>query len=133
MTPERPWDVCPSCCREQHERCQGSCDCCQPDLTFAAAQKAAWANKLAHGFSTGNVPLEFCLLTTEVGEAIDAWRHGQADLLPGELADVAIFLLGVAEMTGVDLQAAVEAKLAVNAARAYTALPNGCHVKQDAP
>jgi hypothetical protein len=32
-------------------------------------------------------------------------------------------------MTGVDLQAAVEDKLTVNAARAYRALPNGTQVK----
>jgi NTP pyrophosphatase (non-canonical NTP hydrolase) len=34
-----------------------------------------------------------------------------------ELADVAIYLLGVAEMTGVDLQQEVEAKIVKNASR----------------
>jgi hypothetical protein len=50
-------------------------------------------------------------------------------VLAGELADVAIFLFSVAEMTGIDLQDAVEAKLEVNRARTYRQLPNGCHGK----
>jgi hypothetical protein len=39
-----------------------------------SAQKSAWQNKLEKGFNTTDVPLEFCLLVAEVGEAIDAWR-----------------------------------------------------------
>jgi len=77
-----------------------------------------WANKLAKGFNTTDVPLEFCLLTAEVGEAIDAWRRDPASL-PGELADVFLFLLSVARMNGVDLEQAVTEKMAVNAGRQY--------------
>ncbi len=50
-----------------------------------------------------------------------------------ELADTAIFLLGLAEMIGADLQEAVETKLATNEARAYRRLPNGVLVKDAAP
>jgi hypothetical protein len=39
-----------------------------------SAQKSAWQNTLEKGFNTTDVPLEFCLLVAEVGEAIDAWR-----------------------------------------------------------
>ena len=46
-----------------------------------------------------------------------------------ELADVAIYLLGLAEMTGVDLQDEIEAKKAKNAARAYQCLPTGVLAK----
>ena len=52
-------------------------------------------------------------------EAFDAWRKGRE-----ELADVAIYLLGLAEMTGFDLQDEIEAKMAKNAARVYHRLPN---------
>jgi NTP pyrophosphatase (non-canonical NTP hydrolase) len=38
-----------------------------------------------------------------MAEAFDAWRKGRDDL-GEELADVAIYLLSVAEMTGVELQ-----------------------------
>ncbi len=60
-------------------------------------------NKVAKGFNTTDVPLEFCLLQGEMAEAFDAWRKGR-DHLGEELADVAIYLLSLAEMTGVDLQ-----------------------------
>ncbi len=49
--------------------------------TIRDIQNAAWANKLAKGFNTTNVPLEFCLLTEEVGEAMAAWRRKPANLL----------------------------------------------------
>ena len=63
-----------------------------------------------------------------MAEAFDAWRKGRQSL-GEELADVAIYLLGVAEMTGVDLQPEVEAKIVKNASRAYRSLPNGTLVK----
>jgi NTP pyrophosphatase (non-canonical NTP hydrolase) len=101
-------------------------------VTLTQILDAAMANKAARGFSLTDVPLEFCLLTAEVSEAFEAfeaWRH-QDDVGP-ELADVVIFAAGLAGILEVDLQAAVEAKLAVNAARTYRALPNGCHVKDE--
>ncbi len=100
-------------------------------MDIRSAQKHAWQNKLAKGFNTTDVPLEFCLLNSEVAEAFDAWRRGRQDVAE-ELADIAIFLLGLAEMVGADLQEAVEAKLAVNEARVYKRLPNGVLVKDAA-
>lgn len=96
-----------------------------------AAQSRAWANKLAKGFNTTDVPMEFCLLVEEVAEAFGVWRKGRPGL-GGELADVFLFLAGLAEMTGVDLGAEVLEKLAVNEARAYVRLPNGTPVKAEA-
>lgn len=96
-----------------------------------AAQDRAWANKLAKGFNVTDVPMEFGLLVEEIGEAFSAWRKGRPDL-GGELADVAVFLFGLAEMTGIDLAAEVDAKLGVNEARAYVRLPNGTPVKASA-
>ena len=77
------------------------------------------------------MPLEFCSLLGEVAEAFDAWRKGREDV-GEELADVAIYLLGLAEMTGVDLQGEIEAKMAKNALRGYRRLPNGTLVKDSA-
>jgi hypothetical protein len=92
-------------------------------------QAEAWRLKGVHGFNTTDVPLNFMLLTEELGEAFSAWRKDRPSL-GDELADVAIFLLGLAQMTGVDLQDAVEAKLAVVAGRSYAPLPNGTLVKE---
>ena len=97
-------------------------------MEIRLAQKLAWENKLAKGFSTTDVPLEFCLLSGELAEAFDAWHKGRHEVAE-ELADTAIFLLGLAEMVGADLQEAVEAKLAANEARVYRRLPNGVLVK----
>jgi hypothetical protein len=97
-------------------------------LDIRAGQKLAWENKVAKGFNTTDVPLEFCLLQGEVAEAFDAWRK-QRGTVGEELADVALYLFSLAEMTGADLQAEVEAKIEKNAARVYSRLPNGVLVK----
>lgn len=87
-------------------------------MDIAAVQRQAWANKLAKGFNVTDVALEFGLLTAEVGEAFTAWRRRE-DGLGAELADVLIYLTCLAEMTGIELSAEVERKLAANAAREY--------------
>ncbi len=99
-------------------------------MDIRLGQKLAWENKTSKGFNTTDVPLEFCLLQGEVAEAFDAWRKGRGTV-GEELADVAIYLLGLAEMTGFDLQDAVEAKIAKNSARSYHQLANGTLVKSD--
>ena len=98
-------------------------------MQIRSAQKLAWENKVAKGFNTTDVPLEFCLLQGEIAEAFDAWRKGREDV-GEELADVAIYLLSLAEMTGVDLQDQIEAKMTKNAARVYQRLPNGVLAKR---
>lgn len=45
------------------------------------------------------------------------------------MADLAVYLLGLAEMTGVDLQDQIEAKMTKNAAHVYQCLPNGVLAK----
>jgi hypothetical protein len=78
-------------------------------IQIRSAQKPAWENKVAKGFNTTSVPLEFCLLQGEIAEAFAAWRKGREDV-GEELADVAIYLLSLAEMTGIDSQDQIEAK-----------------------
>lgn len=99
-------------------------------MDIRSGQRLAWENKKAKGFNTTDVPLEFCLLQDEVAEAFDAWHEGREDA-GEELADIAIYLFSVAEMTGVDLQDEVDAKLAKNADRSYRPLSNGVLVNSD--
>jgi NTP pyrophosphatase (non-canonical NTP hydrolase) len=80
------------------------------ELDIRAIQDQAWENKLAKGFNANDVALEFGLLTAEVGEAFTAWRKHLPDL-GEELADILIYLVGLAEMTGIDLGTEVERKL----------------------
>lgn len=87
-------------------------------MEIREAQKLAWANKLEKGFNTTDVPLEFGLLTAEVGEAFTAWRKRLPDF-GEELADVVLYVAALAEMNGIDLAAEVEQKINKNQARAY--------------
>ena len=81
-------------------------------------QRKVYQNKLDHHFNVENVELEFCLLYGEVGEAFEAWKKKKPDL-GEELADVAIYLLGLAEILGLDLGAQVERKMEINRGRRY--------------
>jgi NTP pyrophosphatase (non-canonical NTP hydrolase) len=82
-------------------------------------QEKIVANKIAKGFNTENIPLEFNLLHGEVSEAFEAWAKSKEDL-PGELADIHIYTLGLAGLLDVDLAEATIRKLRVNASRTYT-------------
>ena len=91
-------------------------------------QKRVYENKLKHGFNTTNVPLEFCLLEGELSEAFEAWikKH---DNLGEELADTAIYLMGLSQILGIDLEAEVERKMKINESREYVKV-NGVLVKK---
>lgn len=93
-------------------------------------QKLAWENKVAKGFNTTDLPLEFALAHAELSEAFEASRK-DPDHLGEELADTLLFLVAIAEMRGIDLDAAVDAKLAKNAARTYQRGENGVLIKTD--
>ena len=82
-------------------------------------QKAVYQNKVDKGFNTSNIYQEFCLLYEEVGEAYQAYDRKLPDL-PHELADVAIFILGIAEILDIDLEQAIQEKLEINKDRVYT-------------
>jgi len=98
-------------------------------MNMKDTQKAVWQNKVDKGFNTTDVNMEFCLLYGEVGEAHETWRNKW----PGvgeELADVAIYLMGLAEMLGIDLEDEIEKKVAINRAREYRSV-NGVMLKAE--
>lgn len=91
-------------------------------------QRRVYENKLKHNFNVTDVPLEFCLLEGELSEAFEAWikKH---DNLGEELADTAIYLLGLAQIVGLDLQDEIEKKMKINESREYV-MVNGVLVKK---
>lgn len=97
---------------------------------FKRLQEEVLANKKRHGFNTTNVEQEFCYLYGEVGEAYEAY-YKQKEQLPEELADVAIFLLGISEILGVDLYEEIQKKMKINSERVYSFNSNGKPVKED--
>lgn len=83
-------------------------------------QKRIYKNKVEKKFNLTNIPQEFCYLHGEVTESFDAWlKKKGTEAVSLELADVAIFTLGIAEMLGIDLEAALLKKIDINEKRIY--------------
>ena len=93
-------------------------------------QEKVWENKLEKGFNTTNVEKEFCLLTTEVGEAYMAYLRNK-DELGSELADIGIYLMGLSQMLGYSLKDEIEKKMAINKNRKYKLNEYGVLVKDE--
>ncbi|MBR2712487.1 MAG: hypothetical protein IKE73_02125 [Bacilli bacterium] len=92
-------------------------------------QKEVYQNKINHGFNVTDLNMEFCLAYGELGEAYMAWLKQKEDL-GEELADVAIYLLGISEILKINLGEEIEHKIKKNAARIYKKV-NGVYVKEE--
>ena len=92
-------------------------------------QKRAWANKVVKGFNTENVDREFNYTYAELAEAYEAFRK-KTGSVGEELADTAIFLFGLSEMLGVDLEKEIIDKMDKNESRGYVKF-NGHHIKEE--
>lgn len=73
-------------------------------------QKEIYQNKIDKGFNVTDINKEFCLTYGEMAEAYEAWRKNK-DNLGEEIADVTIYLLGLSEILGVDLETEILKKL----------------------
>lgn len=80
-------------------------------------QKEIYRNKLEKGFNT-DTAYEFCRAYEELSEAFSKFNKGQ-DGVAEELADVAIFLLGMCERMGFDLEKEIVRKVEINKNRKY--------------
>ena len=97
-------------------------------VDLKALQKAVYQNKVDHNFNVTDVPYEFCLLMTEVAEA---FRSRDTDEYGEELADIAIYLMGLAEIGGIDLEAEIVRKIEKNRKRRYFQNPDGTWGKEE--
>jgi NTP pyrophosphatase (non-canonical NTP hydrolase) len=87
-------------------------------IDLKALQKEIFKNKVDKGFNTSDVPKEFAFIHEEVSEAFRAYRKKLPDL-GEEIADVTIYLLGLSEMIGIDLEAELLKKIEKNKNREY--------------
>lgn len=87
-------------------------------MNIKEIQKQIWQNKVNKGFNITDVNKEFCLLYGEVAEAYEAYRKKKDDL-GEELADIAIYLMGLSEMLGFDLEDQILSKVSKNEKRVY--------------
>lgn len=81
-------------------------------------QKEVYENKLKQGFNVSDVPLEFSYTYGEMAEAFEAYRK-KKDTLGEEIADVVIYLLGLSEIVGVNLEEELLKKVEKNKNREY--------------
>ena len=77
------------------------------------------ANKIKHGWNTTDTNFEMLLAYHEMAELTTALLKDDHANIAEELADITIYLLGIAEMTDVDLAQAVHKKVAINDHRVY--------------
>lgn len=84
-------------------------------------------NKVKHGWkvttraawkdSQHEIPAVLMLITTEVAEAMEAFRHDDFENFTEELADIAIRLIGLSHGMNIDLAAQIIAKMEKNKKR----------------
>ena len=81
-------------------------------------QKEVMRNKLEKGFNTTDIASEFCRAYEELSEAFSKHNKNQPGVAE-EFADVMIFILGMCEILGYDLEKEVVRKIAINKNRKY--------------
>ncbi len=81
-------------------------------------QKEVLRNKLEKGFNTTDIALEFCRAYEELSEAFSK-ASKREDGVGEEFADVVIFLLGMSEILGIDLEKELVDKIEKNKSRKY--------------
>lgn len=87
-------------------------------LSTKALQARIYQNKVAQGFNVSNIEKEVCLLHGELAEFYEAyWKR--LPTVGEELADVAIYLLGLAEILQVDIGKEIDRKMNINEHRKY--------------
>lgn len=87
-------------------------------INLKKLQKEIYQNKIDKGFNVTDIHKEFCYIHEEVAEANRAYYKKLPDL-EEELADVIIYLLGLAEILHIDLEKEILKKVAKNKSRKY--------------
>lgn len=81
-------------------------------------QEEVMQNKVDKGFNTTDIAMEFCRAHEELSEAFSKYNKNETGVAE-EFADVAIFLLGMCEMLGYDLEQEIVRKIEINKNRVY--------------
>lgn len=90
-------------------------------------QKQVYQNKLDKKFNVTDIAMEFCLTHEELSEAYRAYYKKLPDV-GEELADVVIYLLGLAELLNVNLENELLQKVEKNKKRVYKKI-NGVNTR----
>lgn len=95
-------------------------------INLLELQKEVVRNKVEKGFNTTDIAQEFCRAYEELSEAYSKLNKHEAGV-GEEFADVIIFILGMAEILGIDLETEIINKIEKNKHRKYRKLksPDG--------
>ncbi|MCL2831802.1 MAG: hypothetical protein FWD78_01400 [Treponema sp.] len=96
-------------------------------IDLKALQKRVYANKVAKHFNVTDIYMEFCYAYGELAEASDAYIK-KMDTVGEELADVVLYLLGLSEILGIDLEKELLRKIDINEKRKYIQ-QNGVNIR----
>ena len=103
-------------------------------MDIAKMQQEAWQTSEDHGFHNGpeqlNIPTKLMLIACEVAEVMEEYRKpdrqnwyrneaGKPEGIAAELADIVIRVGDLAGILGIDLDKAVEYKMAYNKTREF--------------
>lgn len=101
------------------------------DLT--ELQKQVYQNKIDKGFdirdNKENMYKQFCYMQGELAEAFEAYNKNLGTL-GEELADVCLYILGLCEIKGINLEEEIVKKLEIIKNRKYVKY-NGCMIKEE--
>ena len=101
------------------------------DLT--SLQKQVYQNKIEKGFdirdNKENMFKQFCFIQGELSEAFEAYNKNLGTL-GEELADVCLYILGVCEIKGINLEEEILKKLEIIKKRKYVKI-NGSMIKEE--
>ncbi|MCL2478557.1 MAG: hypothetical protein FWF22_03585 [Treponema sp.] len=90
-------------------------------------QKRVYDNKVAKHFNVTDIYMEFCYAYGELSEACDAYIKKQ-NTVGEEMADVVLYLLGLSEILGIDLEKELIRKIEINEKRKYIQ-ENGVNIR----
>ncbi|OGO83427.1 MAG: hypothetical protein A2Y18_08530 [Clostridiales bacterium GWD2_32_19] len=86
-------------------------------LNLKTLQKEILQSKVDKGFNATDVNLEFCYIYAQLGVAYEAFRKKKSNS-GEELAEIAIFLLGLSEMLDIELEDEILKKMVKNKKKA---------------
>ena len=87
-------------------------------IDLGELQKRVYKNKIDKNFNVTDIYKEFCYIHGELAEACEAYMKKKDDL-GEELADVVLYLLGLSEILGINLEKEILNKAEKNEKRQY--------------
>lgn len=87
-------------------------------IDFKELQKKVMDNRIEKGFPVGDITNDFCRAYEELSEAFSKYNKNQPGVAE-EFADVIIFLLGMSDHLGYDLEKELVDKIEKNKNRKY--------------